>query len=366
MRWMGIGLALAALAAAPALADRLTLKNGDRVTGRMIKKDGQSVTFKTDLLGDVTVKWADITELITDKSMFVETPSGQTVEGAVKANADKVAVGGGSGTEIVAAPPVVLPTSKVGAIRNRDEQQKFERLVDPAFFDLWAGYVDIGLAAARGNASATTWTTAFNATRTSRADKTRFYLNEIYSRGVVNGNLTTTAKAVRAGGAYDRNTGGRLFVNLFNDYEHDAFQNLDLRFVAGAGAGFHFLRRERQSLELVSGGDYSHENFNVPLSPAVNGMGPITARNSAEAFWGDDYSYKISRLVALKQKVRVFHNLSAAGEYRSNLDLGIDFKLLKWLAWQISVSDRYLTNPAPGHKTNDLLITSGIRVSFAQ
>jgi len=41
-------------------------------------------------------------------------------------------------------------------------------------------------------------------------------------------------------------------------------------------------------------------------------------------------------------------------------------KVARWLSWQITASDRYLTNPAPGRKTNDLLISSGVRVTFSQ
>jgi len=33
-------------------ADEITLKNGDRVTGKIVKKDGDKVTIKSDLMGD--------------------------------------------------------------------------------------------------------------------------------------------------------------------------------------------------------------------------------------------------------------------------------------------------------------------------
>ena len=40
---------------APALADQITLKNGDRLTGKIVKSDGGKLVIKTQLLGDVTV-----------------------------------------------------------------------------------------------------------------------------------------------------------------------------------------------------------------------------------------------------------------------------------------------------------------------
>jgi len=40
---------------ATAVADQITLKNGDRLTGKIVKSDGGKLVIKTDLLGDVTV-----------------------------------------------------------------------------------------------------------------------------------------------------------------------------------------------------------------------------------------------------------------------------------------------------------------------
>ena len=41
-------------------------------------------------------------------------------------------------------------------------------------------------------------------------------------------------------------------------------------------------------------------------------------------------------------------------------------KIWKWLSWNVSLSDRYLSNPAPGRKTNDVLYTTGLGITFAR
>jgi hypothetical protein len=41
-----------------------------------------------------------------------------------------------------------------------------------------------------------------------------------------------------------------------------------------------------------------------------------------------------------------------------------DTKLKKWLSWQITLSDRFHSDPLPGLKKNDLLLTTGVRVTF--
>src|SRR5271169_4757484 len=48
------------LIACTAWADQVTLKNGDRVTGSIVKKDGNNLTVKSDLMGVVTIPWDQI------------------------------------------------------------------------------------------------------------------------------------------------------------------------------------------------------------------------------------------------------------------------------------------------------------------
>ena len=158
-----------------------------------------------------------------------------------------------------------------------------------------------------------------------------------------------TAQAVRGGVGYGRNLTKKIFVNVFNDYEYDKFQSLDLRVTVGGGVGYYLWKRDRGALSLVGGGDWNHEKFDpAPL--------PKFTRSTAEFYWGDDYTYKLSARSSFTQAFRMFNNLSDTGNYRVNFDLGANTQLFKWLSWNLSFSDRYLTNPAPDHKTNDMLI----------
>src|SRR4051812_2106933 len=46
-----------------AYADQVTLKNGDRITGAIVKKEGNDLTLKSDLIGTVTIPWDQISEI---------------------------------------------------------------------------------------------------------------------------------------------------------------------------------------------------------------------------------------------------------------------------------------------------------------
>jgi len=325
-----------------ARADQVSLSNGDRVSGKVIKKDGDKLTVKTDLMGEVTIPWDKVMTVTSDDPLYVELTGGKSLVGKVGVNAKekKLEVATATSTESTALADVV-------AIDD-------PRLQNPGWLDLWEGTVDFGWAAARGNARTNTLATAFNATRETRTDKITAYFNQIYSRALVEGILAPTANAVRGGWSYNKNLSPRLFATLLNDYEYDQFQDLDLRFVLGGGLGYTALKDDRKRLDLLGGAAYNHEKFDTPLT-----------RNSAEAYWGDDFNYKVSGRADLTQRFRMFHNVSDPGPYRINFDLGLVTTVNRWLSWQLTVSDRYLSNPVLGRLNNDILYTTGLRIRFA-
>ncbi|HEY6327752.1 MAG TPA: DUF481 domain-containing protein [Blastocatellia bacterium] len=339
---------LACLSLNPAWADQVTLKNGDRVTGSIVKKDGNSLTIKTDQFGVITTSWDQVDSIRTDKPLNVVLQDGRTVQGMLVSSGGKVEVATASTT-------VSVTPAEIATIRDAGEQEVYERLQNPSWVQLWAGTATVGFAGTAGNAKTLTFTTGVNAARVTNTDKTSVYLTIIKASALVNGKSDETAQAVRGGIGYNHNLTPRLFANVFNDWEYDKFQNLDLRFVLGGGLGFHAIRTGRSQLDLLGGAGYNHSHFSTPLT-----------RNAAELYWGDDYALKVNSVTSLVQSYRMFNNLTDAGIYRVNFDVGASTKLSKWLNWNISLSDRYLSEPAPGRKTNDFLYTTGLGATFAK
>lgn len=330
------------------LADQIVLKNGDTLTGSIIKKDGGKLTLKSEFLGEVTMPWSAVRSIRSDETLTVELPGNERVAGKVATSGETLEVTTATATR-------TAPLAQIGALRNPAEQRTWERLQHPTLLELWTGFFDTGFALARGNARTDTLTTAFNASRVTRKDKLTLTFNQIYGTARAKGVTSTIANAVRGGWSYDRNVSERLFATVMNDYEHDSFLDLDLRFVAGLGLGVNAIKRPNTSLAFLGGGDYNRENFISNVH-----------RNSAEVTFGEDFLHKFSPTTNVTQALRIFPNLSQTGEYRVNFDLGAVTALKKWLGWHVTASDRFLSNPLFGRQRNDLIVSTGLRVSFAK
>lgn len=334
-------------------ADQVALKNGDRVSGTVVKKDEKTLTIKSDVFGLITMPWDQVESLRTDTPVNVVLSDGQAVQGTL-APRDK-------GVEITTGERRREVTyDEISVLRDAAEQRAYERLLAPGWGQLWAGTASLGFAGTQGNARTRTFTTAFNAARVTNSDKATVYFSAIRASAVIDQIAASTAQAVRGGVGYSRNLTPRLFLNGFNDYEYDRFQNLDLRFVLGGGLGIVAWKGENGQLELLGGLAYNRESF-APPAPAA-----AFTRNSAEAYFGDNFTWKLSSVSSLYQSLRVFPNLSNTGEYRLNFDIGANTQLTRWLIWNVAISDRLLSNPVPGRQKNDLLYTTGVGITFAR
>lgn len=332
------------------------MKNGDRVTGSIIKKDAKTLTIKTDLFGTVTLPWDQVDTIKADQVLNVVLPEGKTVKAKLDTQEGKVAVA----TTDPNVPATSVEPAAIVALRNDAEQKSYERLLAPRLIDLWAGNATIGWAGTKGNAETQTFTVGMTATRVTNTDKMTVYFNAIRANAEVNRIAARTAQAIRGGWGYNRNLSKRVFINTFNDYEYDRFQNLDLRFVLGGGLGYAAWQSERGRLDVVGGAAYNREKFD-PIRPQQ----PFV-RNSAEAYWGNDFRYRLNARTNLTQSFRMFNNLSNTGNYRVNFDTGATTQVFKWLTWNIAISNRFLSNPVPGRQQNDFLYTTGFGISFAR
>ena len=333
------------------LADQVILKNGDRLSGVIIKSDNDNLIIKSEFAGDVKIQWNAIEQISSDRPLYILLRDGQTIFGTVTTTGDKI--------EVQTKEAGIVATSKAAIqfLRSEAEQTahlaELERLRNPGLGDLWSGSLDAGLNLTRGNADTIAIGVGARAARVTTRDKTSVYFASLFARNSTTGESMTTANAIRGGLRYDFNISDRLFAFGLSDVEYDKFQQLDLRLVLGGGLGFNAKKTERTRLDLFAGGALNQEYFSTGLN-----------RKSGEIILGEELTYKLSSITSIAQRAVLYPNLSEPGDYRVTFDTTAVSRLSRNLGWQVTLSDRFISNPIPGTQKNDLLLTTGIRVTF--
>jgi putative salt-induced outer membrane protein YdiY len=342
------------------MADQVTLKNGDRLTGTIVKSDAKTLLIKTEFAGEVNVQRDAVSAMVSSQTLHLDLKDGQTIVETVTAADNKFDVA------TKETGPVTASKDAVAAVRNDAEQkaydQQVERLRHPHLLDFWSGMLDTGLSLTRGNSDSLTYALTGKAVRATERDKITVYSGAIYTKSTVNGVSSTSAHSIRGGVRGDLNVREKWFVFGFTDFEYDAFQHLDLRNVLGGGLGYHVVKTEKTTFDLFGGGDFEQEYFspNPPTVPAS------LTRKSGEIVVGEELNTKLSSRMTLSERFAFYPNLRATGSYRYQFDTSAATKLKNWLSWQITFSDRFLSDPLPGLKKNDLLLSTGVRLTFGK
>jgi putative salt-induced outer membrane protein len=347
-----VGIVLAILSIYhQATADQVTLKNGDRLTGTISKMDDTKLSIKTDYSGEVTIARDAIDQIKSDQPLYLSLSDGQTLVGSVTTVGERMDV------QTKEANKVNIALSAITIIRSQTEQDAYtaevERYRNPGLLDLWSGSFDAGLSLTRGNSETTNLALGANAIRATKRDKTSAYFTSLYATNSTTGTSVATANAIRGGVRYELNLTDRLFGFGFGDAEFDEFQMLDLRLVMGGGLGYYIKKTERTQFQMSGGGSLNKEYFSDD-----------TKRTSGELLIGENFSTRFSDRVLFLQRFDLFPNLSEGGEFRSTFDSSLVTKLNRWLDWHVTLSDRYLSNPVASAKKNDVLLTTGVRLSF--
>jgi putative salt-induced outer membrane protein YdiY len=344
-------------------ADQVTLKNGDRLTGTIVKSDGTTLVLHTDAAGDVTIQFASIQDIKTDAQLHVTLKDGKTAVGPVSTTDGKIEIA------TKTAGTVEAPKDDVKLIRNDAEQLAFDKSQHPGLMHGWTGGANVGFSIARGNSESDNLALAFNALHPTADDQITIYANSINTQNNL-ATPSTVANLIQAGFRYDRNLTARLFAFGAADFMSNELQFLDLRSVYGGGLGFHAIKSDATIFDIFTGVNYTHETYsngplNVPptIPPSYVSYG-VTNKFVALTL-GEEFDHKFGKSTALTENAYFFPNLQDTGEYRATFTVGTVTKISKWFGWQNQFGDIYVSNPPIGAKKNDLVLTTGLNFSFA-
>jgi len=333
----------------PAAADQLTLKNGDRLSGTMVKSDGKTLVLHTDYAGDVTLKFDAISSLESSEQLHIELQGGKTATGTVTTSDGKLEI------STKTAGTIEAPASALKTLRNDAEQVAYEKTLHPGLMQGWKTGLNVGFALTGGNSETTNLFLGFLGARQTLHDKLGLYANAVYSKNNAPGAVLTTTANTEAGGLrYDHDVTKKMFGFVAADFLADELQTLNLRSVVGGGAGYHAVKSDPTTLDFLGGLNYTRENYE------------LFNRNLVALTLGEELLHKIGKHTTLNEKLYFFPDLNSTGDFRGTFDFGTITKLNKVLGWQMTFSDVYVTNPPALKRQNDLIFTTGLNVTLGQ
>lgn len=231
------------LAGSAALADTVSLANGDRLSGTIVRLDAAALWLDTPYAGKLKLPWGEVRRIESDAPVRLRLDDGTELDGRLLADDDgrlRIAIGS-------LAETVPLALDRVTAINP-------PRHPDKTVLD---GRVSLGGSVASGNTDART--VHVDGELVARNPAQRVTLDAELNEASQDGE--DTASNWRLGMKYDHFLGDRAYFYANTRFDHDREADLDLRSTLGAGAGRQFVERDDLKLSFEGGASLVNEDY---------------------------------------------------------------------------------------------------------
>jgi putative salt-induced outer membrane protein YdiY len=308
----------------------VVLKNGDRITGRIVKMEKQRLEIDLPSAGIIKIKWDDVQSITSERPMSIKLYGEADIpENAGEQRLDRI---------------ILNTLGEDGTIRLEDV-----RAINFAEND-YRGYISAGGNQTSGN----TQTLAMNISGnlTYRKSEHRYLLDGKYNRAEADGEDTANNGAFSV--KYDYFLMPRVYVGALNLAETDQFQNLSLRNTSSIVLGYDLLDREHHNLTIGAGPSAVYQDFTT--EPATVTPSSMWLLRYEFMFRGDD--------VIVFHRQQGFKDLGHGSALRVNADQGIRVKITQNWRVNFEYDIRYNSLPVSGLKTIDTNIIFGFSYDF--
>jgi hypothetical protein len=360
-------------AAAPAPApDVVVFTNGDQLTGKLVSAANGTVTFHSDVVGNVTVTWDKIKTLHSSQQFAVvqqgqtvsrKTPSAAVPQGTVAVDNQQLQV-----TPAAGAAQKEIPAKNAQYVIDEDSFKK-QLWGHPGITQGWTGSATFGVALVEATQNSRSFNTAVNAVRAvpnaswlATRERTTLGFTDVYGSLSQPGTPTTKTSVLNASGEQDWYFSPRFYGLATAVFSHDYSQGLDLQQIYGGGAGYTVIKNARQELDLKTDVHYERQNFGATpgieppvITPSVNLIGMD---------FGDTYTLKLPHGMGFNQGLVFTPAFNEAKAFSAVLNAAVTFPSYKRFSFSLSTLDNYLNDPAYGSKKNSFQFTGGITYSF--
>jgi hypothetical protein len=336
--------------------DVVVFKNGDRLTGTVMRGVGDTIIFKSDDVGEVTVPMDKVKELRSHGSFVVLTKNEKMTR--VARQPGNITLRGETMT--VVAPggaPEQVPVKDLAFVVDKPTYNR-EVAGNPGIWYGWKGTVGGGVTLVQATSTGRNYTVDTNLVRSIPTvsylpprTRTTFLLTEVYGR------LTTPVIPQTTPPSPDEVAGVHIFdTNLERNkyftphmyvlaglsYGHNSSEGLKFQQIYGLGLGRTFVRDAAQLLDLSVDVHYERQNFQPPA----------TNNNLIGSTFAESYRRNLPLRLVFTQSATYVQSWNELHAYSVIGTAGFTMPVYK--RWNLSVRARndYLNNPAYGYKKN--------------
>jgi putative salt-induced outer membrane protein YdiY len=313
-------------------ADEVTLENGDRLTGTVVKMEKNVLTLKTDYSQQpIEIKAAKIKQLRTDSDVTLKLITGEILKGKVLSEKEGMLAvqvtpeRATTAVELKSVAGINLPPVK------------------------WEGNITIGGSSQSGNTNTGAFSVAASAMR--RTEKTRMAFSYLF-------NYAEEDKQMIARSHYGTTDYAYFFTKKFYGYLalellNNTFEDIELRTTVGPGVGYQIWEDPVKALALEAGASYLSETHKS---------------GSNEYYWaarlGINFRYNILSFLIFSDRFLYFPRFESSSQYTLRNEAAVASPLGSAWALRLAYILQYNNEPAPGVEKTDNTWILGLQYSF--
>ncbi len=361
--------------------DVLVFTNGDQLTGKLVREVAGTVTFHSDMAGDINLGWDKVKELRSSGNFAVLVPQKKArtkpeavaaPRGQIHVTGGEVEVAGGSGTAAQLAP---IPVANAQYIIDETTFNR-EVLSRPGLLQGWSGPATAGATIVAATQNQYTFNGALALVRIvptvdwlQTRNRTSIDFSGSFGKitqpayiaadGTLVPSTATKSAIYHANAERDQYFSPRFFALVQAAFDHNFSLRLDLQQIYGAGIGWTALRTPNQQLDLKATLQYEKQLF--LSSPGVPATG--LEQNLIGSTFNVSYGLKLPKGIAFAQQLSFIPSYNVPRAYSANETDTLLFPVYRGFGLTVGTIDSYLNNPpaaAPVTRRNSFQFTTGI------
>jgi len=349
----------------------IVFANGDQLTGTLLSRTGNSVTFQNDIVGKFTVDMSKVkalrteggSDMTTNRKRGTQAPVIQASQNAAPDSSISPPSYGQNEQTAVSGANAVVDT----AASNKEVPDK------SGPFRGWKGTVTGGATNIQGTAYGATYTAAIALARsvpavTSLPQRTRtiYNLSETYGKltqPVIPGQPDVSVAKTsifHTDLQHNKYFTPRMYALGTVAFDHNYSQGMSLQQTYGAGVGGTVIQNAVQQLDVTGAINYQRLNYmSLP-----EGEDSLENMNLMGVTFGETYTRTFPMHATLTQSVDYSQPWNTPSAYQWNGSIAFTVPVYHHFGVGLSLSNNYLNTPQIGYKKNSFQSVMGITYTF--